>query len=62
MGDQQKNVEDFELHWKIAIKHLQLMAGNPMLVSTMYVDFITRVQSLESLVLDISDCVRSDKD
>jgi hypothetical protein len=62
MNKYQKDVEEFESHWRLAMVHLKEMAGNPILVSTMYLDFITRVQSLESLVIDISDCVRSDKD
>lgn len=61
-GFKQKDIEEFESHWRLAMTHLNSMANNPILASTMYVDFIERVHSLESLVLDISDCVRSDKD
>jgi hypothetical protein len=61
-GFNQEEVEKFETDWRIAKRHLDAMANNPILASTMYVDFTMRIRSLESLVLDISDCVRSDKD
>jgi hypothetical protein len=58
----QINIESFETDWRIVKRHLEAMASNPVLVSTMYIEFTTRIRSLESLVLDVSDCVRSDKD
>jgi hypothetical protein len=62
VGNQQKNIEKFETDWRKAKGYLESMANNPVLASTMYVEFTTRIRSLESLVVDVSDCVRSDKD
>jgi len=61
-GYKQEEVEKFETDWRIAKRHLEAMAGSPIVSSGMYMDFTMRMKSIESLVMDISDYARSDKD
>lgn len=62
MNFKQEEVEKFETDWRIAKRHLEAMAGSLIVSSGMYMDFVARMKSIESLVMDISDYARSDKD
>jgi hypothetical protein len=62
MAFKQEDVEKFEHDWDLAMTRLEAMANNSVVSNGMYQDFKRRVQSLESLVIDISLIARSDKD
>lgn len=62
MSFKQEDIEKFECDWDMTKKYLEFMLSNKILSGKMYSDLKARVKSIESLVVDISDCARSDKD
>ena len=62
MSFKQEDVEKFERDWRVAERQLSYMLENCIVSDRMYQDMKARIRSLESLVLDISDAARSDKD
>lgn len=57
----QIEIEKFEMDWSNAKKHLENMIHNKMINVEMQRELRSRTQSLDSLVIDISDYLRSDK-
>jgi len=62
MSFKQEDVERFEHNWNSAERYLGYMLNNEIVSDKMYQDLKARIRSLESLVVDISDAARSDKD
>lgn len=58
----QTDVERFETDWRIAKRHLEAMALNPVVNNNVYVDLSYRIRYIEEIVIEISDVARSDKD
>lgn len=58
----QIEIEKFEMDWSNAKKHLENMIHNKMVNPEMQRELRTRIKSIDSLVIDISDYIRSDKD
>jgi hypothetical protein len=58
----QIEIEKFEMDWSNAKKYLLNMMNNKSVGPEWHRELNTRIRSMESLVISISDSVRSDKD
>jgi len=62
MSFKQEDIEKFEHDWHNAERYLGYMLESKIISDQMYRNMCARIISIESLVLDISDNARSDKD
>jgi hypothetical protein len=58
----QIDIEKFEMDWSSAKKYLMNMINNKSIGPMWHRELDMRIRSMESLVISISDSVRSDKD
>jgi hypothetical protein len=62
MNFKQEDVENFESDWMHAQNYLKSMMDNPIVVDKMYMNLKAITRQIESLVINISDYARGDKD